>query len=208
MDTPHFVYIDATSFLDDSLVPLHEIIQQALPPPASHPDTQAGALVIIDSLSMLQWCLSGTPEHIYHTFVNWLRLLRQTCESLDAALLTLMQADACAAVSHRGTLDQIDERLFRYLLRTADVWVSVSELPSGRAAACDGECGMYALVRPMMARTSRPSDPIYPFLMERYIPAPTKFLYRILPDGTGPKQDDGTRAIVRVWSRGSGADVI
>ena len=120
-------------------MPLHEIIQQALPPPASHPDTQAGALVIIDSLSMLQWCLSGTPEHIYHTFVNWLRLLRQTCESLDTALLTLMQADACAAVSHRGTLDQSDERLFRYLLRTADVWVSVSELPSGRAAACDGD---------------------------------------------------------------------
>ena len=189
-------------------MPLHEIIQQALPPPASHPDTQAGALVIIDSVSMLQWCLSGTPEHIYHTFVNWLRLLRQTCESLDAALLTLMQADACAAVSHRGTLDQGDERLFRYLLRTADVWVSVSELPSGRAAACDGEFGMYALVRPTTARSSTPSDPIYPFLMDKYLPVSTKFLYRILPDGTGPKQDDGTRAIVRVWSRGSGADVI
>ena len=70
MDTPHFVYIDATSFLDDSLVPLHEIIQQALPPPASHPDTQAGALVIIDSLSMLQWCLSGTPGHKYLSLIH------------------------------------------------------------------------------------------------------------------------------------------
>lgn len=157
---------------------------------------------------MIQWCLNGTSEEVYHIFVNWLRLLRQTCESQDAALLTLMQADACAAKTNRGTLDQGDERLFRYLLRTADVWVSVSELPSGRAAACDGEFGMYALVRPTTARSSMPSDPIYPFLMDKYLPVSTKFLYRILPDGTGPKQDDGTRAIVRVWSRGSGADVI
>lgn len=208
LDTHHFAYIDATSFLDDSLVPLHEAIQHVVSPPASHLGTQASTLIIIDSLSMLQWCLKGSPEHVYQVFVNWLRLLRQTCESQDAALLTLMQADACAAKSNRGTLDQGDERLFRYLLRTADVWVSVSELPSGRAAACDGEFGMHALDRPTMARSSTPSDPIYPFLMDRYIPVSTKFLYRILPDGTGPKQDDGTRAIVRVWSRGSGADVI
>ena len=65
LDTPHFVYIDATSLLDDSLLPLHEIIQQALPPPASQSDTQASALVIIDSVSMLQWCLSGTPAVSY-----------------------------------------------------------------------------------------------------------------------------------------------
>lgn len=152
--------------------------------------------------------MNGSQEQIYMELVNHLRHLRHLCASNSASLITLMHADACAAQSGHGTVDEGDERLFRYLLRTADVWVSINELPSGRAAACDGEIGVYALVRPTAATTSSSSEALQPFLLDRYMSASTKHLYRILPDGTGPKQEDGTRALVRVWSRGSGADII
>lgn len=201
-----FVHIEAARHIgEQTLASIYEDIQAALQSGPSYSGSKANSLIIIDSVSVLQWCLMGAEQHVQFEMVAWIRALRAMCEHYSSALITRTHADACA-INAGCTLDQGDERLFRYILRTADVWVSVNELHSGRAAACDGELGVHALVRPNAARSAMPSDALTPFLMNKYMPANIKFLYRILPDGTGPKQEDGTRAIVRVWPRGT--DVI
>ena len=50
-----------------------------------------------------------------------------------------MHIDASSPTAKGAALDTSDESLFRFILRTADLWVSVKQLSSGRAADCDGE---------------------------------------------------------------------
>ena len=50
-----------------------------------------------------------------------------------------MHIDAGSLFTKGHALDANDEPLFRFMLHTADIWVSVKQLSSGRAADCDGE---------------------------------------------------------------------
>lgn len=199
--SPQFVYLDASDTLDArALHALHTNLDEVL---HASDASETQALVVIDSLSMLQWCLPGPADAVHWDLVQWLRAVRKLCASRAAALVTLLHADACAVTG--APWDQGDERLFRYLLRTADVWVAVRELPSGRAADCDGELSVHALARPAAAAAmgDQGSPHLRAFLLHRYLPAKTQFLYRVLPDGTGPKLENGMRALVRVWARGN-----
>ncbi|KOS16551.1 hypothetical protein Malapachy_3002 [Malassezia pachydermatis] len=202
-----FSYLDAHAYMNEpSFLPaLLSQLRRAIPETGiAHEIAQT--LVIVDDLSVLQWCIPGSVAESHSHIVQWLRALRQTCGLRSAALATLQHSDACAVVSPNGTLDQGDERLFRYLLQTADLWVAINELPSGRAADCDGEVAVHALARPSIATTcmAEAPSPLTSFVLDRYMPSSEKCLYRILPEGTGPKQDNGTRLIARVWSRGGG----
>lgn len=200
--TRHFRFMDVVPLLSQEPVfpAVLEMVRQAIPL-ADH----KRALVIVNDVSSLLWSTKGSSDTVINHCIHWLRALRAWCATHNASLITLMHADACSIGSHSGVLDPTDEALFRYMLRTADLWVSVNELPSGRAADCDGEMAVHALMRPAAATiTTEPSSLLRPFLLERYMPAAEKCLYRILPDGTGPKREDGTRSLVRVWARGTG----
>ena len=200
--TQYFHYIDlASQMRDGPIFPAAlKWVRGVLPL-----SDQSRALVMVSDLSSLLWSTPGPSDAVVGQSIQWLRALRAWCAMHNGSLITLMHADACSIVSHAGVLDPTDEALLRYMLRTADLWVSVNELPSGRAADCDGELAVHALTRPAAATTcTDASSPLLTFLLERYMPASEECLYRILPDGTGPKREDGTRALVRVWARGTG----
>lgn len=200
--TQYFHFIDLALHLsDEPIFPAAlEWVRKTL-----SPSDQRRTLVIVSDLSSLAWSTKGSSESVVGQSIQWLRALRAWCATHNASLITLMHTDACSVDSHAGVLDPFDEALLRYMLRTADLWVSCNELPSGRAADCDGEIAVHALTRPAAATTcTDTSSPLLSFLLERYMPASEKCLYRILPDGTGPKREDGTRALVRVWARGTG----
>lgn len=136
-----------------------------------------------------------------HYVARYVSLLIQE----HAALLTLQHADACSAVSANGSLDAGDEKLFRLLLRSADLWVAVNELASGRAADCDGELTVHALGRTAAAALAPASrDELIPLDAFRLDRPSQACLFRIVPDGTGPKNAYGVRSSVKIWSRGSG----
>lgn len=136
-----------------------------------------------------------------HCAARYVTLLIQE----HAALLTLQHADACSAVSANGSLDAGDEKLFRLLLRSADLWVAVNELASGRAADCDGELTVHALGRTAAAALAPAArDELIPLEAFRLDRPSQACLFRIVPDGTGPKNAYGVRSSVKIWSRGSG----
>lgn len=99
----------------------------------------ARTVVLVDDLSVLQWCLPGDVDASSRAACRWVSALRHVCADATAALVTLVHADTASVSSAAGALDAGDESLFRHLLRTADIWVAVNELSSGRAADCDGE---------------------------------------------------------------------
>lgn len=170
------------------------------------PPYLARTLVIVDDLSMLQWNLPGSVESVQSALTRFLLSLRELCIQQQAALLTLQHADACSAVNTHGTLDEGDELLFRYILRTADIWVAMNELPSGRAADCDGELTVRGLSRCAAATTAcaPKADEELPLQAFRLDQPSETCLFRIVPDGTGPKNANGVRSSVKIWSRGSG----
>lgn len=134
----------------------------------------------------------------------------------NSCLVTLQHADA-TSVGKSGSSDQLDDTLYRSLLRTADVWVEVKELSSGRARDCDGEIIVHPLVRPSLALSSttdgqsesgsEPSTPLAAFAIETPCPSRDKaMLYRIASDAqtasaTGIGASTGR---VQVWARGTG----
>ena len=127
-----------------------------------------------------------------HCAARYVTLLIQE----HAALLTLQHADACSAVSANGSLDAGDEKLFRLLLRSADLWVAVNELASGRAADCDGELTVHALGRTAAAALAPASrDELIPLEAFRLDRPSQACLFRIVPDGTGPKNAYGLSLI-------------
>lgn len=207
--------VDAERYLgaDDPLLALLDAIRMSISVAQSASSTNeptpaylARTLVVIDSLSFLQWSLPGSIPSIHSSLIYFLRSLRALCSEEHAALLTLQHSDACSAVNPQGTVDEGDEKLFRYLLRTADIWIAVNELPSGRAADCDGELTVHGLVRCAAAATAPPPEPDEPIPLQAFRldrPAQT-CLFRILADGTGTKNAYGVRSSVKIWSRGSG----
>ncbi|WFD23860.1 hypothetical protein MEQU1_002554 [Malassezia equina] len=167
--TQNFHFIDLASQLSEE-----PIFPMALERVRTFSD-QRKALVIVPDLSSLIWSTTGSSDAVVGDAIQWLRALRAWCATHNAALITLMHADACSITSHVGVLDKTDEALFRYMLRTADLWVSVNELPSGRAADCDGELAVHALTRPAAAAScADATSPLLPFLLERYMPASEK----------------------------------
>ncbi|WFC99571.1 hypothetical protein MYAM1_002316 [Malassezia yamatoensis] len=184
--------------------------QQNATKPDDKSDLFAQTLIVMDSLSVLQWSAPGSVDEVHRQLVYFLRSLRQLCLNAHAALITLQHADACSIIHTQGTLDEADERLFRYILRTADVWIAINELASGRAADCDGEITVHGLVRCAAAACTPISASEKESRLSAFrlgLPSQT-CLFRILPDGTGAKNAQGIRSSVRIWSRGTGQGLI
>lgn len=208
-------YLEADKFLNDDepLLSLLDAVRNAISVAQSASDTLnpepsylARTLVVFDSLSILQWALPGSIDSVHIALVRLLRSLRALCFETHAALLTLQHADACSVVSPQNPLDDGDENLLRYLLRTADLWIAVNELPSGRAADCDGELTIHGLVRCTAAATAPNSMPDDPFPLQAFrLKRPSQTcLFRIMPDGSGTKNAYGIRSSIKIWPRGGG----
>jgi len=147
--TQNIQFIDAAALFDQpAVLPiLLDTVQKAIAlaerKQTAHALWKSRTIVIIDNLSILQWTIPGDATSVVRHLIQWLRALRQLCTATRSALVTLMHTDACAIVSSRGSLDVGDELLFRNIVRSADLWIAVNELPSGRAADCDGEVRNY-----------------------------------------------------------------
>ncbi|WFD33231.1 hypothetical protein MCUN1_000044 [Malassezia cuniculi] len=176
-----FTYVETS---DESLAPLLDQVDASL---ADTDSTEtATALVIVDDLSVLSWRHSNTAP--------WVIALRNK----RAALITLSHVDATCATTKGASLDDTDESLFRFILHTADLWVSVKQLSSGRAADCDGEIAVHQLSRPAAAE----SDPaLSSYRLVRSFGAASPCLYRIATTGVGAL---GSRPTLRIWARGTG----
>ena len=147
--TQNIQFIDAAALFDQpAVLPiLLDTVQKAIAlaerKQTAHALWKSRTIVIIDNLSILQWTIPGDATNVVRHLIQWIRALRQLCTATRSALVTLMHTDACAIVSSRGSLDVGDELLFRNIVRSADLWIAVNELPSGRAADCDGEVRNY-----------------------------------------------------------------
>jgi hypothetical protein len=168
---------------------LLDTVNDALRP--SDASGTAGALVIIDDLSALSWCFSNV--------IPWVTSLRAICAKKHAALVSLFHADATSAVTQGMALDATDEDLFRSLLYTADLWVSVKQLASGRAADCDGEIAVHQLARSVAAEHT---PGLENFRLTRAYGAANPCLYRVAPGTLG------SRHSVRIWARGTGQGLV
>jgi hypothetical protein len=171
------------------LAALLDTVNDALRP--SDASGTAGALVIIDDLSALSWCFSNV--------IPWVTSLRAICAKKHAALVSLFHADATSAVTQGMALDATDEDLFRSLLYTADLWVSVKQLASGRAADCDGEIAVHQLARSVAAEHT---PGLENFRLTRAYGAANPCLYRVAPGTLG------SRHSVRIWARGTGQGLV
>lgn len=188
-------------------------------------DWSSRNIIIIDDLTALAWSLDpvnalGQPIDVARQIRNWVTSLTSLAAKTHSSLVTLMHADA-TSVSKHGASDPIDESLLSSLLQTADVWVEVKELASGRARDCDGEITVHPLVRPSLARTlpalprsseqqaKRGVPPLQAFAVETPCPSRSKaVLYRIAPDGQsaalGGASVGSNTGRVQVWARGTG----
>lgn len=181
-------------------------------------------LIIVDDLSSLSWSLdasdsSGQRIDVAAEISRWIQALSSLALKQRASLITLCHTDATSVGKHFAS-DSVDESILRSLLRTADVWIEVKELVSGRARDCDGEITVHALVRPSLARNAvalpsgtplSPHDPppLTAFKIETPCPSRSKaVLYRIAPDGQGAALGasgaGSTSGRVHVWARGTG----
>ncbi|PWZ02855.1 hypothetical protein BCV70DRAFT_197117 [Testicularia cyperi] len=180
-------------------------------------------LVIIDDLSALSWSLDhtdvfGRPVDVARQICTWTKALNSLVTKHRASLVTLLHADASSIGKHEAS-DSVEESVLRSLLRTADVWIEVKELGSGRARDCDGEITVHPLVRPSLAHSLKttPRDPsaashfppLQAFAVETPCPSRSKaVLYRIAPDGqsaaTAGVGAGTSTSRVQVWARGTG----
>ena len=62
---------------------------------------------------------------------------------------------------------------------------------------------VHPLTRPALAATASGDSALAEFQLHRYLSAANTCLYRIVPDGSGVKNANGTRSFVRIWPRGS-----
>ncbi|GAC73401.1 hypothetical protein PANT_9c00099 [Moesziomyces antarcticus T-34] len=180
-------------------------------------------IIVVDDLTALAWGADsidtrGYPANVGQQASQWLGALTALATKNDASVVTLMHADATSCSKH-GASDPVDECLLSSLLQTADVWVEVKELASGRARDCDGEITVHPLVRPSLAQTlassashaeqHREVPPLQAFAVETPCPTRAKaVLYRIAPDGQSAALGGATTGSntgrVQVWPRGTG----
>ncbi|EPQ32026.1 uncharacterized protein PFL1_00224 [Pseudozyma flocculosa PF-1] len=192
---------------------------------------QAETLIVIDDLSALAWSLEtvdslGRPVDVALHVAKWIRALRALAAKHKACLLTLQHADATSVAktssSSNTASDAIDESIFRSLCKTADVWIEVKELGSGRARDCDGEITVHPLVRSSLAPdwTHQSNEdlsegfedgtpPLAAFAIETPCPSRAKaMLYRIAHDGqtatSGASGTGTSTGRVQLWARGTG----
>lgn len=72
---------------------------------------------------------------------------------------------------------------------------------SGDVLTC--QICVHPLTRPALAATASGDSALAAFQLDRYLSAANTCLYRIVPDGSGAKNANGTRSFVRIWTRGS-----